>query len=352
MLISLYALYNGKSLISSQQKNIRLAVARENSVFDGIVHQIQHPDTTTESAKFAYSHLTDAGWTITSPNKRWTSYWRPTSLSFLSVGNRDIYPYYHELEPYSFYMRFFKNEISSPFKLLYGNFDLAFVIVLLFPLFIIAFTFDAYSSEVENGTYAILNSVTLPRRIINSKLLFYLSMTLVLLNLVLLISLFFADQLNFGHWLLFVLIANVYVLIWFLLIYAISLLKKSSVVNAILLITCWIFLSIGLPAIFNAVANAKYPINTEVFSKYIRRVQMTDNSTEKKARLRTISNSEESSIIDRHTVFIRYKFVWQKCGWICKKQPKYSPFCSNSKANQVARFGFSCCNKNRYKRLF
>ncbi|MGY4538964.1 DUF3526 domain-containing protein [Mucilaginibacter gilvus] len=286
LLTAIYSLYNGRKFISGQQKNIQLAIARENIIFDEVVSRIQHPDTATADAKWAYSHLTDPGWIITSPNKRWTSWWQPTQLSFLSIGNRDVYPYYHELEPYSFYMRFFKNEISSPFKLLYGNFDLAFVITLLFPLFIIGFTFDVYAVEQESGTYALLNTVTRADKIILCKLLFYLALTLAMINIILLVSLLFGNSITIKQWFSYATTANLYILTWFFIVYLVGLLKRSSVLNAIILISCWIFLSVGLPAIFNAVANASYPVNAEAFSKYIRRVQMSDNPAVKRSLLK------------------------------------------------------------------
>ncbi|MGF7079662.1 DUF3526 domain-containing protein [Mucilaginibacter sp. UYCu711] len=285
LFVSIYALFNGKSIIKQQSGNISLAIERENTIFNGIVERIRHPDTTTTEAKWGYSHLKDAGWTITSPNKRWTSYWKPSSASFLSVGNRDIYPYYHELEPYSFYMRFFKNEISSPLKLLYGNFDLAFVIILLFPIFLIAFSFDAYAVEEESGTLSLLHTSGKPVRLIFYKLLFYFLLTLLLLNLIMVTALIISSGLGTQQWGAFVLVANCYLLSWFILIYLITRLRFTSVISAILLITCWIFLCVGLPATFNAIANIRYPVNTEMFSKYIRRVQMSDDPTVKRKLL-------------------------------------------------------------------
>lgn len=272
--ISLFALNNGKNIIREQENNIKNAVEKESIVFKEIVDQMQNPDTSTAEKKWQFGKFTDPSWTLISPNKRWTSYWKPSPSGFLSVGNRDVYPYYHEMEPFSFYMRFFKSEISSPFKLLFGNFDLAFVIVLLFPLLIIAFSFDSHSAEVENGTYPMINAVSNAAKVVNFKFLFYLALALLLLKIIMLLSIPFFNVFAFKEWLLFTLIANIYILIWFGIAYVIIRLKKSSVQNAIILLTVWIFLTIGIPAISNAVANAKYPVNAEIFSKHIRRVQL------------------------------------------------------------------------------
>ncbi len=284
--VSLYAVYNGNSLIADQRGNIDRALASEDSVFRSVVVQIHTTDTTTTEGKIAMRRLASATSTITSPYKRWTSYWQPGCFAFLSVGNRDVYPYYHELEPYSFYMRFFKNEVSSPLRQLYGNFDLAFVVVLLFPLFIIAMTFDAWSSEKESGTLPILSLARSPAIVIAGKFLFNWAITAGLLNSILLVALAVADEPRMLDWLTIVLTCNGYIVAWFLLGYVVCWFKKASVVNAIALTACWIALTIALPAVFNTLAMVKYPVTAEVFSNYIRRVQMPDDPVVKAARLR------------------------------------------------------------------
>lgn len=283
---AIYALQNGKNIIYQQNKAISKALLKEDSVFKSIVYQIQHPDTLTEDGKWNYSHLNDASWLISSPNKRWTSYWQPSHTSFIALGNRDVYPYYHELEPFSFYMRFFKTEISSPFKLLFGNFDLSFVITLLFPLYIIALTFDVYSSEVEGKTDPILQSIVNVKKYLFKKLLFYGFVSFLILNLILVLACFFDSEIDWVIWGKIFLLSNIYLLIWLVFSYILYQFKLSSVQNAIVFLGWWVLLAIGLPATFNTIANYKYPINAEIFSKYIRRAQIKDDRA-------TLSNTLE-----------------------------------------------------------
>ncbi|MXV13740.1 DUF3526 domain-containing protein [Hufsiella ginkgonis] len=284
--VSLYAIFNGSSLIRDQRRNIDRALASEDSVFRSVVAQIHTTDTASADGKIALRRLASATSTITSPYKRWTSYWEPGSFAFLSAGNRDVYPYYHELEPYSFYMRFFKNEVSSPLRQLYGNFDLAFVIVLLFPLWIIALTFDAWSSEKESGTLAIVSLARSAVTLVTGKFLFNWVIVSVVLNGILVVALIVADHPRIIDWLRIVGSCNAYLASWFLLCYVVCRLRKTSVVNAIALTACWILLTIALPAIFNTVATTKYPVTAEIFSNYIRRVQMPDDPAVKAAKLR------------------------------------------------------------------
>lgn len=273
--IGFMALINGRHVMAEQRHNIHLAIAGEDSIFTNIVRQIQYPDTATEDNKWRYSRMKDPSWSITSPDKRWTTYWMPKPMSELSIGNRDVYPYYHEIEPYSFYMRFFKSEISNPFSLLIGNIDLAFVIIYLLPLFLIAFTFSLQSSEIESGTFALLSIVNIStRHILLYKTLFYYLLSLLLLVVLMLAALFFVHQVAWGVWLKFSIVSGLYLLIWTAASYCWNRLKRSSLVNIISLLCLWVLLLVVLPSTGNAIATVQYPVNAEVFSDHIRRVQL------------------------------------------------------------------------------
>ncbi len=272
--IGILSLYNGKATISQQNKNIAAAIKKEDVVFTGIIKQIIAADTSTEDKKWDYNRLKKSAWFISSPNKRWTTYNTPLPMSVLSIGNRDIYPYYHEIEPYSFYMRFFKTEIANPTTLLIGNIDLAFVIIFLFPLFIIALTFNLQSAEIENGTYQLLNTLAVSaKKILAIKGLFYFLIALLLLILILLSATLFVTTFNFKIWLQFLGIATLYLMFWFLAAVQFNKLKKSSLINISFLLGLWIILLIALPAIGNAIANVKYNLNSNVFSETTRRIQ-------------------------------------------------------------------------------
>src|SRR5246127_3184980 len=82
----------------------------------------------------------------------------PLQLSPLSIGQSDVLPYYFKITTASKESVLTSNEIENPHRLLHGRFDLSFVIIYLFPLLIIALSYNAISSEQEQGTLALMLS--------------------------------------------------------------------------------------------------------------------------------------------------------------------------------------------------
>jgi ABC-2 type transport system permease protein len=64
---------------------------------------------------------------------------RPAATGALAIGQSDLYPYYFKISTNSKETFANNDEIENPVHLLAGRFDLAFVIVYLLPLVILAF---------------------------------------------------------------------------------------------------------------------------------------------------------------------------------------------------------------------
>lgn len=85
----------------------------------------------------------------------------PGSMAPLSVGQADAYPFTADILPLGDYTRLFRRvwaDIGSPTVRAAGRFDLAFVIVFLLPLVILAATYDLWSRERERGVAAMMLS--------------------------------------------------------------------------------------------------------------------------------------------------------------------------------------------------
>ncbi len=79
---------------------------------------------------------------------------RPGAMAPLSIGQADAYPFNAEASALGDYTHLFKRvwaDIGSPTVRAAGRFDLAFVIVVLLPLVILAATYDLWSRERESG---------------------------------------------------------------------------------------------------------------------------------------------------------------------------------------------------------
>ena len=78
----------------------------------------------------------------------------PAAMAPLSVGQADTYPFTADTSPLDAYTSLFRRvwtDIGSPTVRAAGRFDLAFVIVFLLPLVILATTYDLWSRERERG---------------------------------------------------------------------------------------------------------------------------------------------------------------------------------------------------------
>ena len=85
----------------------------------------------------------------------------PTAMAAVSVGQADAYPFTAETIPLADYTYLFRRvwaDIGSPTVRAAGRFDLAFVIVFLLPLVILATTYDLWSRERERGVAAMVLS--------------------------------------------------------------------------------------------------------------------------------------------------------------------------------------------------
>ena len=186
----------------------------------------------------------------------------------------------------SLYYQLFENEIANPVKLYIGNFDLSFVIIYLFPLLIIAFTFGLYSIEKESGVLALLRIQSIPiRKIIVTRLLFYFilitgfALFISLIGLLVSGNMFAKENLLAAFaWLIGVIL---YCAFWFSLLFLIISFSRSSAFNAICAAGCWLVFLLVVPAVLNVWMTAKFPINTTHLAELSRRTGLENENDEK-----------------------------------------------------------------------
>ena len=82
----------------------------------------------------------------------------PTPLQPLAVGQSDLFPYFIKLTTQSRQSTVVNDEIENPLTLLTGRLDLSFVTLVVFPLLVLALTYNVVSLEREQGTLALLMS--------------------------------------------------------------------------------------------------------------------------------------------------------------------------------------------------
>ncbi len=276
-----YAIYYGCTEIKKQQQTI--AHVKHNQTEQSARIQAGFTaDTTTLSGRNdrKFATLTKLVW----HRHKYAVTFSPSPLAPLSLGQRDLQPYYYNLSAMSLYYQIFQNEIANPQKLLVGNFDLSFVLVYLFPLLIIAFCYGLLSSEKDKGVLNLLKSQAVAvHKIILIKLLFYF-LILISIGFVLSIAGFISSGasliLHFKPMALWLCTVLAYFTFWFSVVFIIISSNKNSSFNAIVGIGCWLFFLIIIPALINILITVTMPLNSNVLSGISRRMGVFNEDVE------------------------------------------------------------------------
>ncbi len=188
----------------------------------------------------------------------------PQPMAFVSTGQADLFT--HFVKPTATANDFAMNftEMTSPVQLLFGSFDLAFVIVYLLPLLIIAFSYNVLSAEKESGTLRLLAAqpISIPNWVLQKLgLRFFWMAVLVIVALTIVLLIMGIDILAEGK-LYLVLLAMVlgYMLFWFVLAFLVNLWIGSSAKNAVAMLGLWVLFVLMVPSVLNQLGNTIYPM--------------------------------------------------------------------------------------------
>ena len=185
----------------------------------------------------------------------------PGNLAGLSIGQSDINPNVNRLTIRTLEGQRYDTDLVNPMNLQSGNLDLSFVLIYLFPLLIIVFTFNLLSEETETGTWRLV-SVQTPSKLnfLFTKLSVRVLLIYVVLGILFTVAkIVLAIPLDLNFTMLLVL-SSLYVAFWFALCFFIITFKKSSGFNALALLSVWLVLLILLPAGINAYLTNRYPV--------------------------------------------------------------------------------------------
>lgn len=186
---------------------------------------------------------------------------RPNNLAGVSMGQSDINPNVQRITIKNLEGQRYDNDLTNPMNLQSGNLDLSFVLIYLFPLLIIVFTFNLLSEETETGTWRLVSIQTTSKvrylliKLSVRVLLIYSALLLLLASAKIILSI--ALDMNY---LMMALLAFFYVAFWFALCFFIISFKRDSGFNTLLLLSIWLVLLILLPAGINAYVTNKYPV--------------------------------------------------------------------------------------------
>ncbi|QDX25046.1 ABC transporter permease subunit [Sphingomonas suaedae] len=184
-------------------------------------------------------------------------------LAALSTGQAEGYPAAANIAPFVDPWTIFDAHatgLESPAVLAAGRFDLAFVIVVLLPLLLIATTYDFWSRDVENGSARFqLAQPVRPARLILMRAAVRGGGLLVAATIIAigwLIAVGAGDVVGLA---LVVLVMLAYGAFWIALCILINLLVRASTTAALASGTAWLALVVLIPAAGSAIADLAAP---------------------------------------------------------------------------------------------
>ncbi|RCR65556.1 DUF3526 domain-containing protein [Larkinella punicea] len=272
LLSGLYAFLYGQTFVSRQQATIAEVKQDERTRLDSLAAWARL-DTSIAGNKPKWATATNA-YEVNVPEGYRFAVHEPSALAPLSLGMRDLFPYYQDVGGRAIYRQLFQQEIANPQKLSVGHFDWAFVVIFLLPLLLITLSYNLLSTETELGTYSLLRSqpVTL-RQIVLAKVALRLLLVMAfLVGLTLLAVPVLGINLAQDGGLLvkFLLVSVAYLLFWGGVIFAVVSFQKPSAFNALVLLGCWLVLVVALPTLLQQVLTMSQPIDRTTFENLVR----------------------------------------------------------------------------------
>jgi ABC-2 type transport system permease protein len=156
--------------------------------------------------------------------------------------------------------------VENPLKLMSGRFDLGFIMLYLFPLIILALSFNLLAAERESGTLALLLSQHLQlKTLLLGKLAIRAALVLVVAVLLPALATYAAQKIigletNPVRLLLWMLAVSGYGAFWFGLAAWVNARHHGTARNALALSLYWLVIAIMIPALGSLLAQTLFPI--------------------------------------------------------------------------------------------
>lgn len=231
----------------------------------------------------------------------------PLPEATLSLGQRDLHSYHQIVRLRTLYAHLFDSGFSNPSQAAAGHFDLAFVLVFLLPLLVIALTFDTLSSDAERRTLPMLRANELPiGTLVAGRLAVRFALLAVLVSSLVASSLWAcgAPLPTYPAWLSATLS---YLLIWFSLAGLVCSRGWNSAMNAGALLALWTVLTVLGPALLNLALPRDAVKNGASITIRARQIVNDGWDTDKR---KTAAVAEKLDPRYRDAPVVQEKFTW------------------------------------------
>ncbi|WBU90843.1 DUF3526 domain-containing protein [Cellulophaga omnivescoria] len=262
LIVVLFAGYNGKEKVKERTQELKNVVLESNtndaamalvldSIESGLQVSVNPRRMPNAPMNVAYNYPRVAAIPV-------------APLTFISTGQSDLFTHFIKPSAYGDSFSLDYSELANPIQLLFGSFDLSFVIIYILPLIIIAFSYNILSEEKEYGSLKLLASqpISIYQWIVQKTALRFFWLTLITLAVITITLLFFGFDFktNFSAFLQLISLVCAYILFWFTIVLLVNLVVNNSAKNAVSLLAIWVFVILIIPAVVGQLANSFYPI--------------------------------------------------------------------------------------------
>lgn len=245
LLAGLFALGHGETVIERQRAALRESPRHQAEEHQRILGHLAPTADAGDQLYYLFFH------TVREP-----SAWAPAV-----IGQRDVQAFNLKVRILALQGQLYDADLGNPLLASFGNFDLAFVFVVLAPLLVIAVTFNVHSGEVEAGTWSLVRSMPVATwRVLALK--YALRAGVVWLPLLLLQGMataWLGLPLD-GDWWLVAGATLGYVLVWVAAAVAVAAARRSSDFNVLALLGVWVVWTALGPALVTIAAGARHPL--------------------------------------------------------------------------------------------
>lgn len=264
----LYGVHNGASWVRFQQQTIQGALADEAERHAAIKQGIEDANAgrTSPPAWKDPRNPYAVGYRLGS---RYATM-PPAPLAALAVGQSDLLPYYFRVTVNSRDTLLGNDEIENPVHLLSGRFDLAFVIIYLFPLVILAVSYNLISGDKEDGTLALTLSTPVSLQSLALGKIGFRAAFILTLGAVLSVAGALLSGIDLTapgavpRLLLWMAVVAAYSIFWFGLAVFINAMGRNSATNALALSGLWLVFVLLIPSLLNVGIKTAHPVPSRV----------------------------------------------------------------------------------------
>ena len=199
---------------------------------------------------------------VVANEKGWLAVVPPAPLAALAVGQSDVYPSYLKIAARNLDALVTGDQIEHPLAVASGHLDLAFVALFLYPLLILALSFDLTATERDRGTLRmVLAQPVSLRDVIAGKMI---ARVVLLAAPMVAFPIAIAGTASVTGFLVWTVAVLAYGLIWHGLALIVNARGWTAPANALVLAGLWLMFAIVGPATINLLIAVRYPMPSRV----------------------------------------------------------------------------------------